>query len=268
MKLRADWPPSTFTNPQTWNRYAYVANNPLGNVDQQGLDCSTSTGESCGDSGVPFITKNVNAPAPSGWWDLAFEGWPGTGSIESFFCMVMGGCTTSTQNQSGGAVISAEPKPKPQPPATNGATISSAGKIHCAAAIADRLSLANQAHMPGPSNPNLLDQGVAYVGNAVFGNTISGIVQFADTARTATNAAPVYWGLFTNGLRLGVPGGGVLSQGAVGVVQDKVLQGAFTNLGVTASETAANFVGGLKFGYDAVTFGYGLYHLTYAQVLR
>src|SRR5271166_5322233 len=26
------------TNPQTWNRYAYVANNPLGNIDPLGLD--------------------------------------------------------------------------------------------------------------------------------------------------------------------------------------------------------------------------------------
>lgn len=186
--------------------------------------------------------------------------------MQSLFCMVMGGYTTSTQTQTsgggGGAVVSAQPQPKPQPQATNGATIGPAGTFHCAAAIADRLSLANQAHMPGPSNPTVFDQGVAYVGNSVFGNTISGIVQFVDTAKTATNAAPVYWGLLTNGLRLGVPGGGAMSQGLVGVAQDKVLQGAFVNLGVTASKTAANFVGGLKFGYDAVTFGYGLYECT------
>jgi len=178
--------------------------------------------------------------------------------------MMMGGCPGGSGGSTGGGgpVVSAQPKPKPQPQTTNGATIRSLDKIHCAAAIADRLSLASQPSLPGPSNPTMLDKTVAYVGNAVFGNTISGIVQFADTARTATNAAPVYWGLFANGLRLGVPGGGVLSQGAVGVVQDKFLQGAFTNLGVTASETAANFVGGLKFGYDVVTFGYGLYQCT------
>ena len=48
------------------------------------------------------------------------------------------------------------------------------------------------------------------------------------------------------------------------VVRNKLLacQGVFANLGVSASKTAANLVGGLKFGYDAVTFGYGLYQCT------
>lgn len=32
------------TNPQTWNRYAYVANNPLRNVDPLGLDACAATG--------------------------------------------------------------------------------------------------------------------------------------------------------------------------------------------------------------------------------
>lgn len=34
------------TNPQSWNRYAYVVNNPLGNVDPLGLDCVILQGDS------------------------------------------------------------------------------------------------------------------------------------------------------------------------------------------------------------------------------
>jgi len=109
-------------NPQTWNRYAYVGNNPLGNVDPLGLDCTTASGESCGDSGTPFITKNVSAPYyPGGWWDLAFEGWPGTGSAQSFFCMLMGGCNFgngSSGSSGGGGATQPQPpaqKPNPQP---------------------------------------------------------------------------------------------------------------------------------------------------------
>ncbi len=142
-------------------------------------------------------------------------------------------------------------------------TISSQDPIHCAVAIANRLSLANQPSLPGPSNPNAIDKVVGNGANAVFGNTVSGIVDFIDTARTATNAAPVYWSLITNGLRLGVPGGGVMSQGAVGTAQDTVLKGAFVNLGVSASARAANVVGGAKFAYDGLTFLYGIYECTF-----
>ena len=33
------------TNPQSWNRYAYVLNNPLGSVDPLGLDCVRDNGD-------------------------------------------------------------------------------------------------------------------------------------------------------------------------------------------------------------------------------
>jgi hypothetical protein len=50
---------------------------------------------------------------------LAFEGWPGTGSIESFFCMVMGGCSgggSSTGGGGSGGSSQAQPKPQPTNP--------------------------------------------------------------------------------------------------------------------------------------------------------
>jgi hypothetical protein len=63
------------TNPQTWNRYAYVLNNPLTYVDPLGLDCaylntdgdtvesldpSSNSGE-CGATGGYWIEGSVNS---------------------------------------------------------------------------------------------------------------------------------------------------------------------------------------------------------------
>jgi RHS repeat-associated protein len=48
------------TNPQTWNRYAYAINNPLGLVDRLGLD------NDCGGPCVPFIIPLPNS-CYAGW---------------------------------------------------------------------------------------------------------------------------------------------------------------------------------------------------------
>ena len=102
---------------QTWNRYAYVGNNPLSNVDPYGLYCGPgSVADEHSDTGC--------APAPGTWPWLAFEGWPGTGSSQSFFCMLMGGCNFgngSSGSSGGGGATQPQPpaqKPKPQPPSS------------------------------------------------------------------------------------------------------------------------------------------------------
>jgi RHS repeat-associated protein len=108
------------TNPQTWNRYAYVGNNPLNRVDPLGLDDSTTT---CTNGHCTNVTNvDVTGYYPGGWWDLAFEGWTGTGSLQSFFCMVMGGCSgggSSTGGGGGGSTSQPPPQPKPQPAPSN-----------------------------------------------------------------------------------------------------------------------------------------------------
>jgi RHS repeat-associated protein len=65
-------------NPQSWNRYAYVLNNPLANIDPLGFTCYTADdglimdngdGKGCADAGIdpypPYtISIEVDAPAP------------------------------------------------------------------------------------------------------------------------------------------------------------------------------------------------------------
>ena len=78
------------TNPQTWNRYAYVGNSPLSNVDPLGLDpCSTNPNQTDCPQFAP------------GWGYLAFLGWPGQ-NIGEFWCFFSGGCSSSPSTSSGG----------------------------------------------------------------------------------------------------------------------------------------------------------------------
>jgi len=109
---------------QTWNRYAYVANNPLNRVDPFGLFCGPgSVADPNSESGC--------SPAPSGcgdsaglpaWTCLAFEGWPGWGTGQSFWCMMMGGCPGGSGGSSGGGGSGGNTTsaPPPSPPVDTG----------------------------------------------------------------------------------------------------------------------------------------------------
>ncbi len=66
--MSPDPAPGNVLNPQTWNRYAYVLNDPINLRDPSGL-------------GVECITSSINGQLTTGgcrWVDRG-EGWAGTG---------------------------------------------------------------------------------------------------------------------------------------------------------------------------------------------
>jgi RHS repeat-associated protein len=91
------------TNPQTWNRYAYVGNNPLSNVDPLGL----YTKSACAD-GMPLWS----CTGPS-WWTFMIQGLP-----QYAYCAFTGSCSPYPPGGGGGGSVSPVP-PGPKPPVMN-----------------------------------------------------------------------------------------------------------------------------------------------------
>jgi RHS repeat-associated protein len=76
------------TNPQTWNRYAYVMNNPLNNVDPLGLQAPvTMTNTQCANAQNPAICQGGYGTPGNLWATLGGSG----GTWDEF-----GGITTTT----------------------------------------------------------------------------------------------------------------------------------------------------------------------------
>ena len=65
-----------FTNPQTWNRYAYLGNNPLNKVDPQGL-CTGGSEDPNGGSSTCTMDEEYGPSVLGGlastWWNATFS---------------------------------------------------------------------------------------------------------------------------------------------------------------------------------------------------
>jgi RHS repeat-associated protein len=92
------------TDPQTWNRYGYVRNNPLGLIDPNGLDGDCAPGVS-----LPCtVTSTAKAPSTIDWFLYQiYFGW---------YCGTLGLCSGPPQGGGGGpggGVGSGTPPQKP-----------------------------------------------------------------------------------------------------------------------------------------------------------
>ena len=244
------------TNPQSWNAYAYVLNNPLANVDPSGRDCQGN------DDGVPCIVDNPPPPPPDPCDFDVFCGLP----IQYPYPTSQPPPPQPTPSQTGG-----------QAPAKNGNVLS------CAADFSSAHSIAGGLQALGIGN----NGGVGgFLVNTFGGNTFSGITNLVSTLaspnsssgqvltqlgradlRGLTQGIPARLvGLSNSPARYGLSGFvrssavGALFNAATGANQTLVtLSGevALGTTGLTAAEFASG-VGEAKFALDFLTFAYGV----------
>ncbi|QNI35461.1 RHS repeat-associated core domain-containing protein [Edaphobacter albus] len=268
-----------FMNPQSFNRYAYASNNPLGFVDPLGLDYCDMSGapnqniqpgdaNSCSRAGGFWVVEDPTSKDPNNCMTSASnctvnvtDGWsdpvaPGTG---------MPGATGGDEQYGipGGGGIA--------PSNQNIAT--------CAANFADKYSIAGGLHALGIGNSGV----GGFITNALGGNAFSGATNLISSFGSgAAGGHSVFYNMGQSlmaGPLQGIPGGsgvwgasasdlttGAIAGGAFSAVTGagQTLQGlngaaSLASTGIDAAEFASG-VGIAKFIYDAASYGVGLVH--------
>jgi hypothetical protein len=221
------------TNPQTWNLYTYVMNNPLAYVDPSGA-CTVVDGQYVEDGGDPCppppnTTITVTEPAP-----------PPVTYDDCILCWTLMG---------GGQNGTAQGQPPPILTLSRGPNISTHAKeqetkLQCTNRIANGFSVAGviESGFDTAKHPY-----TTWALEAVAGNTFSGIGSIMEDFKT--DPYKTYGDIVGGGLSQGVPGVGealgeygvpaLLAKGAFGIATDAILMGPL-GLG--------------KFGFDALVY--------------
>lgn len=239
-------------DPQSWNQYAYVGNQPLANVDPLGLDdCNWHLDPGGGTLTCPY---GGGAPVPPG---------PAAGPGGADGCGRSGGYCPGGGG-GGWPAPPLPPAPVPKPPSIWSRFKGwASSELACTDKAADKYSIAGGLHALGVANGGGLGTTIV---NAALGNPISGLFGGFDRSAAGTT-------ILLSGTYLGFGGEGLVQEGLAGTAIEAGARGlwssvtgageTFTTLfsgeaslastTITAAE-AASGVGLGIIGYDALSW--------------